>query len=236
MRMLRNKKGFFDIEDLVAVLVYVLVVTLLVAIASIPACDVAQKLEGESSSIDILNAQKELNDMLKTPLPNNLPALIESQKGKQVWGVYDIYDNMGDKEGVAIDVLSENDKIYRGQTYGQFIDNLQFLVSDSDRNFVFDAVTRAMFVREAFPPHVKEVNLEYEEIFIYPEVYVKYGAARIFEKDGESDLINRPPRDRSSKGTVYAFIPLTSDQFGSEPRTATILMTVKGGLNLASTK
>jgi hypothetical protein len=222
-----GKRGLFDIEDVFAILIYLLIVFMLIVITSTNACtrtNTLRGLEATATIQDELNAEKELLDMLKTPLPDDLVRLIDEQENIEV-STLPIYNRV--RKNVARDVLGNDDKIYLGKTYGEFIDNLQYMVDDSARNDVFAVVTRAVFVKKSFPPHSIELIPEKGEIYAYPEVHVKYGVTRVFDINGEADLSNIIEGfvGKASLGLAYAFIPLTKSNI--DQRTATILIVIK---------
>lgn len=228
--LVRCKKGFLEMEDLFSVLVYALIFFFFLVILSVPHCrgsTTLEGLEGTSEGIAKLNSEQELLEMLRTPLPDNLPAVIDGKKDEKVWESHDIYS--GANYILAVGELSDNDKVYRGKTYGEFIDSLQHSVADvTTRNAVFAAVTRAVFLKSAYPPHVMELRPDTNNIMVYPEVYVKYGIVGTFEKESFADLSNRLPplKHLPRRDVAIAFIPLTSDELAPEARVATIMMTI----------
>ena len=228
--MLDGKKGLFDIEDFFAVFVYTLILFMFLIILSLPNCMGDRKLSGlagESQSIDKLNYGQEIVEMLKTKLPDDLPSLIERQKDTK-FGSLSLYRDLDYK--AAEQDLTGNKRLYESQTYSEFIDNLQFMVTDKNaRNNIFAVVTRAVFVKELYPPHAIELRPDLKRVLVYPEVYVKYGVAGLFDRDFDADLSNHLLLPPYYKGEVFAVIPLTNSAIS--PKTATVLLMIRPGIN-----
>lgn len=255
----RGKKGLFDIEDFFSVLVYTLILFMFLVVLSLPKCSddrTLQALTSDSSNFDRLNGEQQLLEMLRTPLPDNLPELVNSQKDKKITMKFTLYSGLAEAAPTSFETeesfeiyrgLNLNDAantlksvegLYKGVTYAEFINNLQFMESDaSKRKNVFAAVTRAVFVRQLYPPHMIELKPELKTILTYPEVYGKYGTAGGFDKKN-ADLSNLPPEARpikvsiggtttlaeQSTGDAFAVIPVSDGSLS--PRTATVMLKI----------
>ncbi len=254
-----GKKGLFDIEDFFSVLVYTLILFMFLVVLSLPKCSddrALQALTSDSSNFDRLNGEQLLLEMLRTPLPDNLPDVVTSQKDKKITMKFTLYSGLAEAAPTsfeteesfeiyrglnlndAVNTLKSREGLYKGATYALFIDNLQFIEPDiGKRKNVFAAVTRAVFVRQLYPPHVIELKPELKTILTYPEVYVKYGTASGFDKKN-ADLSNPPPEGKpikvsiggtttvaeQSAGDAFAVIPASDGSLS--PRTATIMLKI----------
>lgn len=257
---MHSKKGLFDIEDLFSFFVYILVLFVFLAILSLPQCSnrAVASITSDTRNVDILNSQQDVAEMLKTMLPDNLAQLIEAQSGKTYYSKVltqyaagetvsnaveseekkPIYDGLDKTQ--AISLLETNRDIYLGKTYAEFIDGLQFIAAtESRRNNLFGVVTRAMFLKSAYPVQVIDLNPQLNELTVYPEVYVKFGIAGKFDS-GDADLKNPTPETaelttsftgvsyrRPAAGDAYAIIPLADSSLN--PRTATIKLVARKG-------
>ncbi|MBI2145020.1 hypothetical protein HYU18_01720 [Candidatus Woesearchaeota archaeon] len=231
IRVKFGKRGLFDIEDFFSFVVYILILFMFVILLSLPKCSptAEQKLTSDVSRLDRLHAEQELSEMLRTQLPGNLPALIESKKSLKINGL-EIYYRVKGYAG-AKGALEANPGLYTGLTYAQFIDRLEFLegVSTETKNSIFQLVTRAVFVKDVFPPHIKELDLEERSFLIYPEVYVKYGVAGKFYYESDADLSNLPIfYGGTYGGEAIAVIPLTDQS--KKPAAATVALRVEQGV------
>ena len=220
------KKGMFDIEDFFSFIVYTSILFLILVIISTPQCSARpeQIVNSDLSQEDKLNYEQMIVEMLRTPLPDDLPALIDKQKGLKVNG-FDIYRDVNYKQ--AENILVGNANIYKGQTYSNFIDNLEFMVpNEGDRNAIFAAVTRAVFVREDFLPHVTELQPDLKAYLTYPEIYVKYGIASRFDSLTDADLSNYLVLSTET-ASVLAVIPITDQDPNFKARTASVLLKIR---------
>ncbi|MBI3036199.1 hypothetical protein HYY73_00360 [Candidatus Woesearchaeota archaeon] len=257
--MLKRKKGLFDIEDFFSVLVYTLILFMFLVLLSLPNCRgdrTVQGLASNAGSIDRLNGEQLILEMLRTPLPDNLAGVIASKKDTKITMKFTLYTGLaeaiptsfeteesfeiykGKDWGDAATLLSKEKGLYKGATYADFIDNLQFMEPDAKkRGNAFAVVTRAVFVRQLYPPHMIELNPGLENVFTYPEVYVKYGVAGKFGKK-DADLSNPLPEEKPVKvsiggtttiaersiGDAFAVIPVSDGSLS--PRTATVLLKI----------
>lgn len=224
---LGGKKGLFDIEDLFSFIVYVLIMFMFLIILSIPNCAVRpeQKLSSDLSSFDKLNSEQELLEMLRTQLPDNLPGFIEGRKGLKI-GNFPVYYRISDYNA-AKSALEKNAWLYKGLTYSEFIDRLEFFAADNKlKNDVFSLVTISAFVKDIYPPHIRELDLAERNFWAYPEMHVKYGMAGRFDYDLDSDLETLPIYPGSlNYGEALAVIPLTDKS--KSPRMATVVLKVR---------
>lgn len=241
LRLRWGKKAFFDIEDLFAFLVYVIILFFFIVIISIPSCrgsTTANGLGAGSSGIDRLGSEQQVVEMLRTQLPEDLPKLIAEKSGTEIGGL-NIYLHLD--FAAAKEFLEKNQAVYSRATYAEFIDRLQYSVRDKSGSYsspeakkaranVFAVVTRAVFVKEAYPPHLLENQPGLKKLLAYPEVYVRYGVAGYFAKEFEADLAN-PPLSPGAVRTenVFALVPLTMEQPESKPRIATIMLGISPG-------
>ncbi|MBI2550523.1 hypothetical protein HYV83_05090 [Candidatus Woesearchaeota archaeon] len=259
--MLKRKKGLFDIEDFFSVLTYTLILFMFLVLLSLPKCSSGRTVQGLSSdanSVDRLNGEQLVLEMLRTPLPDNLPDVItsHSQKDTKITMKFTLYTGLaeaapasfeteenfsiykGQDWGGAVTLLNSKKELYKGATYADFIDNLQFMESNNDkRKNLFAVVTRAVFVRQLYPPHVIELHPELEKVLTYPEVYAKYGVAGKFGKK-DADISNPLPEEKPVKvsiggtttvaeqsvGDAFAVIPVSDGSLS--PRTATVLLKI----------
>ena len=213
----------FDIEDFFSFIVYTSILFLFLVIISTPKCTARpeQIVNSDLSQEDKLNHEQIVLEMLRTPLPDDLPTLIDKQKSLIVNG-FDIYNDI--KYEQAKNILLGNERIYKGQSYSNFIDNLEFMVpDDDDRNSVFATVTRAVFVREDFPPDAIEIQPDLKRFLTYPEIYVKYGIASRFDEATDADLSNRLLLSYAATD-VLAIIPVTDEKF--KARTASVILKI----------
>lgn len=224
---LGGKKGMFDIEDLFAFIVYTLIMFMFLIILSIPNCSLRpeQKLSSDLSSLDRLNSEQELLEMLRTQLPEDLPAVIESKNSIKI-GSFSIYYRVSDYNG-AKSALEKNAWLYKGLTYSEFIDRLEFFTADRKlKKDIFSVVTISVFVKDIYPPHIKELDLAGRNFWTYPEVHVKYGIGGRFDYDLGSDLETLPIYPGGlNYGEVLTVIPLTDKS--KSPRMATVVLKVK---------
>lgn len=253
----------FDIEDFFSVLTYTLILFMFLVLLSLPNCRGGRTLQGLSSgadSIDRLNSEQLLLEMLRTPLPDNLPDVIIKQNDKRITVKFTLHTGLAEAAPVsfeteesfeiykglemndAVNLLNGRQDLYKGKTYAEFIDVLQFTEQDAKRKSnVFGVVTRAVFVSAMFPPHRIDLQPQLKEILTYPEVYVKYHIAGKFEKT-DADLANPPVEKKpvkvntvgttikvaeSAVGESFAVIPIT-DQSVS-PKTATVMLKIARG-------
>ena len=213
----------FDIEDFFSFIVYTTILFMFIVILSTPKCSASpeQIVNSDLSKQDKLNYEQLVVEMLRTTLPEDLPALIDRQQNLKVNG-FNIYKDVDYKQ--AEKILQGNARIYEGQTYSDFIDNLEFMVSDDDdRNTVFAAVTRAVFVAELFSPDTTEIRPDLKRFLTYPEIYVKYGVANRFDEATDADLSNRLLLSYAATD-VLAFIPITDQKF--KARTASVILKI----------
>lgn len=222
-----GKKGMFDIEDLFSFIVYVLIMFMFLIILSIPNCSFRpeQKLSSDLSSFDRLNSEQELLEMLRTQLPDNLPGFIEDRKDLKI-GKFSVYYRISDYNG-AKSALEKNSWLYKGLTYSEFIDRLEFFAADDKlKNDIFSLVTISVFVNDIYPPHIKELDLSERNFWTYPEVHIKYGIAGRFDYDLDSDLESLPIYPGGlSYSEVFTVIPLTDKS--KSPRMAAIVLKVQ---------
>ena len=224
---LGGKRGMFDMEDFFSFIVYILIMFMFLIILSTPRCSLRpeQKLTSDLSQFDKLNSEQELLEMLRTHLPDDLPAVIESKKSLKI-GSFSIYYRISDYNK-AKNTLENNAWLYKGTTYSEFIDRLEFFAADSKlKNDVFALVTTGIFVKDLYPPHIRELDLSDRHFWTYPEVHVKYGVAGRFDYDLDSDLETVPLFPGGLNfNEVIAIIPLTD--MSKSPRLATVALNVQ---------
>lgn len=225
-----SKRGLFDIEDFFSFIVYTLILFMFLIILSVPNCSLRpeQKLTSSLDRLDRLNSEQELVEMLRTKLPDNLPMFIEGKRSLKI-GAFELYYRISDYDK-AKKALEENPWLYKGLTYSEFIDRLGFFVGDLEvKKSIFALTTRALFVKDVFPPHFKELDTSERAFLTYPEIYVKYNVAGGFSYDTDADLENPPlfPGTISS-GVVFQVIPLTDKSVS--PAFATIALPINKNL------
>ncbi len=222
----------FDIEDFFSFLIYILVLFMFLIILSLPRCSLRpeQKLTSDLEKVDRLNSEQQLAEMLKTQLPANLPGFVDGKKGVKLAGKLWLYSGVSDY-GKALDALKKNPQLYTSLTYSEFIDRLGFLeVKKEVKNDIFSIATRALFVRDIYPPHIKELDTTERQFLEYPEVYVKYGIGSRFDVDFDADLSNHPILPLDYSGDAVAVIPLT-DKVTNPPMATVVLVIHKGILS-----
>lgn len=223
-----NKRGLFDIEDFFSFIVYIIILFMFLIILSVPNCSLRpdQKLTSNIDKLDRLNSEQEIVEMLRTKLPDNLPQFIEDQRILKIGG-FDLYHRISDYDKAKKD-LEENPWLYKGLTYSEFIDRLEFFAEDLKvKNSIFSLATRAMFVKDTYPPHVTELDFSgrTKTLLTYPEIYVKYGVAGGFSYDIDADLENHPIFPGISySGVVLQIIPLTDKSVS--PAFATVALII----------
>ncbi len=224
---LGSKRGIFDIEDFFSFIVYILIMFMFLIILSTPRCSLRpeQKLTSDLSQFDKLNSEQELLEMLRTHLPDDLPIVIGSKKSLKI-GSISIYYRISDYNG-AKKALENNAWLYKGLTYSEFIDRLEFFAADSKlKNDMFAMVTTGIFVKDRYPPHITELDFSNRHFWTYPEVHVKYGIARRFDSDLDSDLETLPLLPGGLNfDEVIVVIPLTDKS--KSPRMATVALNVQ---------
>ena len=224
---LGGKRGMFDMEDFFSFIVYILIMFMFLIILSTPRCSLRpeQKLTSDLSQLDKLNSEQELLEMLRTQLPDDLPAAIENKKSLKV-GSFSIYYRISDYNA-AKNSLENNAWLYKGLMYSEFIDRLEFFAGDKElKNDIFSLVTISVFVKDSLPPHIKELDLTQRHSWTYPEVHVKYGIAGRFDYDLDSDLETLPIFPGGlNLNKVIAIIPLTDKS--KSPSMATVALDVQ---------
>ncbi len=220
-----SKRGLFDIEDFFSFIVYTLILFMFLIILSVPNCSLRpeEKLTSSLDKLDRLNSEQELVEMLRTKLPDNLPQFIENKKSLKI-STFGLYYRISDYDE-AKETLEKNPWLYKGLTYSEFIDRLGFFAEDLNvKKSIFALTTRALFVKDIYPPHVKELDTSERTFLTYPEIYVKYNVAGGFSYDIDADLENFPISRVISSGVVFQVIPLTDKSVS--PAFATIALPI----------
>lgn len=122
-----GKKGLFDIEDFFSVLVYTLILFMFLVVLSLPNCRgdrAIEALTSDSSNFDRLNGEQLLLEMLRTPLLDNLPDVVTSQKDKKITMKFTLYSGMAEAAPTSFET-EESFEIYEGLNLNDAVNTLK---------------------------------------------------------------------------------------------------------------